>query len=223
MKTDKAQPWFTSDTHWGHKNIIRHCDRPFSSIEEMDELLIQNWNAHIEDNTTIYHLGDFSFRASVDYAQEVLGRLNGRIHLVVGNHDHKDVLKFSRWESVSNLKSIKYHKQKIILCHYAMRSWDGKHRGSWHLFGHSHGQLMDRGKATDVGVDCWDYRPVSFWELHEFMAARDTYYNEHPPAWVDRPEGVPNQVMHQVTVAESKYREAKGELARYLTTEVDDD
>lgn len=194
----------------------------------MDEALIENWNATVPPNGVVYHLGDFSFRGATEAPRQVLSRLNGHIHLIEGNHDHKKVLKFPEWKSVSPLKIIRWQKQKIVLCHYAMRSWDGKHRKSWHLYGHSHGQLMDRGLATDVGVDAWDYKPVSFSRIRDLMQSRSTYHNEQSPVWtrVKRgqdglPDQIPNQILHLYTVAESKAREADGELLNWIRPFVD--
>lgn len=79
--------FFISDTHFGHANIIRFCNRPFGTIEEMDEALVANWNGKVGGNDTVYFLGDLFFRASIDRVRDILGRLKGRKHLIIGNHD----------------------------------------------------------------------------------------------------------------------------------------
>lgn len=78
--------FFTSDTHFCHTNIIKLCGRPFSDAEEMNEVLIKNWNNTVGPNDIIYHLGDFCFAGSAEW-HSILGRLNGRIYLVIGNHE----------------------------------------------------------------------------------------------------------------------------------------
>ncbi len=79
--------WFTSDYHLGHRNIIRLCNRPFANVEEMDQAIIERHNACVGQADTVYDLGDFAFRCSAEYAVACLHRLNGRRHLVLGNHD----------------------------------------------------------------------------------------------------------------------------------------
>lgn len=140
----------------------------------MDAALINNWNARVQPNDTIYHLGDFTFKASkpIEYYRE---RLNGKIHLVRGNHDSMTPgLLESLFESVDDLINIKIDGQNIVLCHYAMRTWKRSHNGAWQLFGHSHGELQDDPTqlSMDVGVDCNNFFPVSFEEIREIMAVK---------------------------------------------------
>ena len=79
--------WFTSDTHFSHANIIKYCHRPFASVEEMDEQLVSRWNAAVGPNDTVYHLGDFAVGDGKRFAKRV-SRLNGRIKILPGSHDH---------------------------------------------------------------------------------------------------------------------------------------
>ena len=165
--------WFTADTHFGHANVIRYCDRPYNSLSEMDNALVANWNQVIRPNNVVYHLGDFTLRGQKQ-ANAYFSRLNGRISVVPGGHD-------KRWASKKEYRSKSGHpvvilpplitiklqiprlsqSQIIVLCHYAMRVWDRSHYGSWHLYGHSHCNLPKHLKSLDVGVDCWNYFPVS--------------------------------------------------------------
>lgn len=163
--------FFTSDTHFGHDAIRKHCDRPFSSIEEMDRVMVANWNAKVSPKDTVYHLGDFSYRANKSMASYAK-QLNGTIHLVQGNHDPTDKQALADiFESVSDIVSIKIEGVRIVLCHYAMRTWDRSHHGSWHLYGHSHGSLQEdpTSLSFDIGVDCHDFYPLSFKEVQEYM------------------------------------------------------
>jgi len=154
--------YFTADTHFGHKNICKYCNRPFSSVEEMDESLIENWNRCVKPADTIYHLGDFVF-GNAERVQHYLRRLNGNKIFVRGNHDshlHKVV-------DARDVREIKVEQQYIFLSHYAHRVWDKSHHGSWHLYGHSHGTLPMYGNSLDVGVDVWAFAPVSFEQIKE--------------------------------------------------------
>ena len=163
--------FFTSDTHFGHSRMLDF--RPFASTEEMDEALIANWNERVGRGDRVYHLGDFSW-SNRERTAEVIGRLNGQIHLVRGNHDKALDRLASMFTSFSEYKTIKVGDQRIVLFHYAMRVWDMSHYGSWHLYGHSHGNLADDPGALsmDVGVDPNGLRPVSFEEIGERMAGK---------------------------------------------------
>jgi len=152
--------FFTSDTHYGHANIIKYCKRPFADAHEMDEALIANHNEVVRHKDVVYHLGDFGF-AKMDYIEKILSRLNGRIRLIQGNHDGwmSDVQKnggvevYHRFGRLKNVEWIKqYHeiegprsmtggrRVKVCLFHFAIGSWHCVHRGAWMLHGHSHGQ-----------------------------------------------------------------------------------
>lgn len=165
--------WFTADTHFGHENVIRYCNRPFASASEMDERLIENWNQAVGPDDIIYHLGDFTL-AGKKMARKYFQRLNGKIQVVPGGHDKRWLRKGTYHSlpghSVSILPPLQTIKvslpdtdqpQLIVLCHYSLRVWDRSHYGSWHLYGHSHGNLPPLEGSLDMGVDCWDYRPVS--------------------------------------------------------------
>ncbi len=166
--------FFISDTHFGHTNIIKYSNRPYSSVEEMNESLIENWNKLVKPNDTIYHLGDFCFMNLNDYTN-LMKRLNGNIHLILGNHDNiKEINKIARFfSSISNYKEVKINKQLLVLFHYGQRVWNKSHYGSIHLYGHSHGSLPPHGKSVDVGVDCKEitdeYRPIHLDEIINYM------------------------------------------------------
>lgn len=148
--------YFTSDTHFNHEYIRSILNRP------VDDVLINNWNKTVKTADTVYHLGDFCF-GSHDIVKKYRAKLNGKIHLILGNHDYKNRIQNlpQLFSSINDILTLKYYHQKIILCHYAMRVWNASHYNSYHLFGHSHGGLEGQGKSFDIGVDCWDYRPVS--------------------------------------------------------------
>ena len=78
---------FTADQHFGHENIIRFCDRPFKDVDHMNEVMVERWNAVVDEDQTVFHLGDFSYRGKNDTVPKYLERLNGKIILIRGNHD----------------------------------------------------------------------------------------------------------------------------------------
>lgn len=166
--------WFTSDTHFGHKNVIRHCNRPFLTIEEHDKILIYNWNCKVNKNDVVWHMGDFCI-SGPNYVEKILEQLNGKINIILGNHDKvlsKSHIK-ERFVSVNQHKmetfQIKAKTYKIFMSHYACRTWPLSHYGSYHLYGHSHGHLPPHGKSFDVGVDCHNFTPISLEQVIEKM------------------------------------------------------
>jgi calcineurin-like phosphoesterase family protein len=159
--------WFTADTHFGHARIIVHARRPFASVTDMDEAMVARWNERVTPGDIIYHLGDFALASHSRY----LPRLNGRKRLIIGNHDHIDRLRnVSGWDEIHDLLLITLEDTPIVLCHYGLRVWNRSHHGALHLYGHSHGNLPGDSQSLDVGVDCWDFRPVSLGEIKARLA-----------------------------------------------------
>ena len=158
--------WFTSDEHYGHKNIIKYCDRPYAFVKDMDEAIIGNFNSRVKPGDTVYHLGDFTLK-NYDYAIKYMHQLNGYHFFIKGSHD--SWLTEGGECGGSYLKEIKEEGKTIVLCHYAMRRWPKSHYGAWHLYGHSHGTLPSYGLSYDVGVDNNNFYPVSFEQLKEIM------------------------------------------------------
>jgi calcineurin-like phosphoesterase family protein len=172
--------FFTSDTHFGHKNIIKYCDRPFSSTEEMQEAIVAKWNETVKDTDTVFHLGDFSF-LDKEKTRWILSRLNGNIVLVRGNHDaSKHVELFGDvYDMVELHVEDNGTQQIIILCHYPLAVWASSHYGTWHLHGHSHGTYkVKTGKIVDAGWDVWG-KPVSYQEVKDYMAKRSLSSVDH--------------------------------------------
>ncbi|BDA85505.1 hypothetical protein Sa4125_30470 [Aureimonas sp. SA4125] len=166
-----AEIFFTSDHHFGHRGIIAICDRPFLSVDDMDEELIRRWNARVRKGDVVYHLGDFTMGASAERGAEIFGRLHGRKHLIIGNHDREKVRTLP-WASAPRDRLLLRHPGEtlpLVLDHYAMRTWPGLHYGAVHLYGHSHGALPGLGRSIDVGVDVWHFRPVGLDELRPIL------------------------------------------------------
>lgn len=167
--------FFTADTHFGHTNIIKYCDRPFDSVEEMNTAMINNWNSVVGPNDMVYHLGDVSFRQHPRY---FLSKLHGRIRVIMGNHDsQKELIECAKEGLIDWVKDTYYQRwqgHKIFMSHYAHRVWRNSHHGSFHLYGHSHGDLesIKWGKSMDIGVDCWGFTPVNIKKVVEVLDAR---------------------------------------------------
>ena len=183
--------FWTSDTHFYHEACIKFCDRPFSSLQEMHEVLIRNWNDTVKETDTIIIDGDFAFTGNKTLIEELLNFLNGIKILIPGNHCLKN--KFDR-ESVKVLftggvyeqleiyvedEDAKDGLQSIFNSHYPCISWPKSGYGSWHTFGHIHTRpnLISEDseiikiyktmglKSYDVGVDNNKYTPVSYAKL----------------------------------------------------------
>jgi calcineurin-like phosphoesterase family protein len=169
--------FFVSDTHFSHSNIIKYCNRPFNNAHEMDEAIITNWNSVVGQQDTVYHCGDFAFCKTSADVEKYIRRLNGHIFLVRGNHDKDAVAKANGFAWVSGRhqgKMIEVEGQSIFLFHTSCRVWDKSHHGSWCLFGHSHGSLPDdpNSLSLDVGVEAWNYTPVSFEQIKARMSQK---------------------------------------------------
>lgn len=183
--------WFTSDTHYHHKNIVRGTTvwgetqevRNFDTLEEHDEALVANFNSVVKENDILYHLGDWSFGGH-EQIKVFRDRLKVKtIHLIKGNHDQNifkkgspyagcfnslnDVLQFSL--KIDSQLSGKYGKQQFFLSHYSHQVWDQSHHGTIHLFGHSHGTLKGIGRSMDVGVDTNNLYPYHLDEILSYM------------------------------------------------------
>lgn len=190
--------FFTSDTHFGHENIIKYCQRPFDNVEQMNEAIIKNWNSVVGPNDTVFHLGDFAW-GDPKVWNDALDKLNGHIHLILGNHDMKNIREgyMDRFESVSFQKQIYIGRTCIYLNHYPFLCYAGTYshkRQVWDLFGHVHSNpeiydfsfiddmevqeilVNDHARLQyltptqyDVGVDNNDFTPVSFDKVNKII------------------------------------------------------
>lgn len=153
--------WFTSDQHLGHTNIIKYCDRPFESAEEMDAAIINNWQSIVKPEDQVFVLGDFSFHEP-EKTTSILSTLPGQKFLVKGNHDKRRRLKKVRgWQWIKDYHELKVEGNRIVLFHYPIHQWRAKGGGGFHLHGHSHGRQSPNLRRLDVGVDSWDFYPIS--------------------------------------------------------------
>lgn len=170
--------YYTSDTHFFHKNIISFCPITrgrFNDTNEMNECIISNWNSKVKDTDTVYILGDVVFGSNFD----VIERLNGEKILIEGNHDRRLVKnKPEYFSNITQILNIKDGSHEVSLCHYRIYEWNGFHRGAIHLHGHSHNCLQSTKRAIDVGIDnpSWNLYPVTLEEILE----ESKNYIDHP-------------------------------------------
>ncbi len=139
----------------------------------MDEALVARWNEVVGPEDTVWHLGDFAVRVRPDRAAALLDALNGTKHLIGGNNDPPAIRALSGWASVRDYAEIEVDGRSLVLCHYPLRAWNGQHRGSLQLHGHSHGRLKPLPRQFDVGVDARELRPVTLAELIGAPVSRD--------------------------------------------------
>lgn len=167
--------FYTSDLHFGHHNILRYENRPFQSVEEMNDNLINNWNRKVSKGDEVYIIGDFGLLGGRQ-ANSILDRLNGRKYLIKGNHDHfiRDrEFDRSKFVWIRDYASIKDGETVICMFHYPIAVWDRQHHGALHFYGHVHSNtdnhhplLLELGdNAFNVGCDVHSYEPVSLAEL----------------------------------------------------------
>jgi len=162
--------WFTSDYHLGHDNIRGYCERPFKSLEEMNETIIRNHNARVKPTDTVFFLGDFCFSNSsggkvgegeVQRADYYISRLNGRFVFIKGNHDNNNSLKTIMESAIIHLGG-----QDIHLCH---KPDDYNYGLKLNFVGHVHKlwKFQKRGDSilVNVGCDVWNYMPIDFNEI----------------------------------------------------------
>lgn len=162
--------WFTSDHHFGHAGVIRMSSRPFVDVNEMDEVLIANFNGVVRPNDIVWHLGDLWYK-SPKPPGSYFSRLNGTKHLVVGNHDGARTRELD-WASVQETAQIAVGGVRLVMGHYPWLEWPGYWKQSVHLFGHVHNNRPGVGRSCDVGVDAWSFRPVSLDEILQRIGDR---------------------------------------------------
>ena len=183
-----SQIFFTSDTHFGHKNILNYNkdDRPFTSVHEMNEWIIESWNAKVGPDDVVYHLGDVAFMQAMEL-RKLLDRLNGRIKLIRGNHDKvvdSPVVR-GRFDWIRSYHTFKIGDTRYVLFHFPIFSWHNMERGAIHLYGHTHGVLpyVHPGWSMDVGMDTNGCMVYSLEDIHWTLASDGRRFNVvRPPA-----------------------------------------
>jgi calcineurin-like phosphoesterase family protein len=185
--------WFSSDYHFGHKNILKYDKRPFKDIEEHDEEIIARHNQVVIQSDDVYYLGDYGLTDS-RYLKNIFPRMLGNWYFIKGNHDKSETIALYERFGIylGEQKRITIQGQEIILNHFGMRVWDKCHKGAWHLYGHSHGGidykhedldddtfklLLDQPtpwyKSMDVCILLNDYYPFELPEIRKIFDKRE--------------------------------------------------
>jgi len=164
--------FFTSDSHFGHANIIRYCQRPFADADAMDRAMVDIWNSVVDPRDTVYHLGDFSM-IKPDQIALLLNKLNGTKHLIRGNHDPVHSNQIKGWSSVQEMAKIHVEGKSLFLCHYPMREWPGMWNGTIHLYGHVHGNFQPQPGSMEVSADVWGGKPVQIADICDALEPFD--------------------------------------------------
>lgn len=176
---------FYSDPHFGHYNIIKSCNRPFESLDEMHETLINNYNSLIDQHHTVIWLGDAFFKGSVDYDQQIMDSLNGYKIILQGNHDRSATFlaKIGFSLVLKDFPVIKIGNRVCRLSHYPYANINHvegvdirdlnkrpKHQpGEVLIHGHTHSSRKRENNCIHVGVDAWDFKPVLWEEVEKLV------------------------------------------------------
>jgi calcineurin-like phosphoesterase family protein len=160
--------WLTSDTHFGHCNIIKYSNRPFKDHDAMNEGMIARFNEVLRPGDTLYHLGDVCH--TTFELKKWLDRMPGiQVHLIYGNHDKPKLLQHPKIVWAGDYKGVTIGENRFELFHYPIRSWNHKGRGAYHCFGHCHGSLPNHDRSMDVGVDTHQYYPYHVDEVIKIL------------------------------------------------------
>ena len=186
-----SNKFVTADHHFFHEGIISHCNRPFTKFNDrgeivpdvpsMNQTMLERWNSVVRPNDIVYYLGDMFYKGHTKDCEGIVDQLNGQIYFVRGNHDQVAKKFKHRFLSWGDMLEVKQDGQLLVLCHYALRVWNKSHVGSYHVYGHSHGQLPEdpNSLSFDIGVDCWNFFPVSLDEVFQKMKQKESARGEN--------------------------------------------
>ena len=160
--------YFTADQHFGHTGIIRYCNRPFDSVRDMDAFLIQSHNSVVSPEDDCYMLGDFTMTTNQDYIRSILSKLNGRKHLILGNHDELKPFRYVDLGFTTVHTALVRESPifgRFILIHDPVSCCIDR-EALW-LCGHVHDLFFSIRNVANVGVDIWHYKPVTLQQIIE--------------------------------------------------------
>lgn len=166
-----ADLWFISDTHFGHANFLTftkedgHAVRPFSSVGEMDELMVQNWNERVRPGDKVYHLGDVCFGDTA-----ILARLHGSKRLVLGNHD--DIKNAKLYAAFKKIQLWRLFKEHGFICSHIPLREDQMRKVAFNVHGHIHEKPSPTPNHICICVEQTNYAPVHLDEIKAMIAVR---------------------------------------------------
>jgi len=193
LKSKERNIWFTSDTHYSHKNLIKNLStwssgahRDFKSVDEHNSIMVNNINKIVGQDDILFHLGDVAFGGFDNIKLFMDQLICNEVHLILGNHDNhiktnrNDVKKC--FTSVSLRNDVYIDGELFVLHHYPIAEWEAGHKGSYHLYGHQHNLPKDRfrngGRSMDVGLDGHsEFRPYHYNEIIKIL--KDKYVIKH--------------------------------------------
>lgn len=182
-RSKEAEHYFSSDYHWGHTNVLEYDKRPFETIEDHDNYIMECHNKIVRPTDHFWFLGDLFLGKDINDAELMLRDMNGIKHFIKGNHDHSDTIDLYKAVGIYHGEqvTIVIDGQKIILNHCKMYVWPNSHHGSWNVHGHSHGTLdkVPWGKSIDVCIHTRSYYPLSFAEIGSIMSLKDLMITDH--------------------------------------------
>lgn len=169
--------YYIADQHFGHKQVINFDSRPFQDTKEMDQYMIDAHNSVVTDQDDVYFIGDVFYGNTKEYSW-YLKQLNGKKHLIQGNHDGKllkDNQALSFFESIDKMLFVMDTNVKIVLCHFPLLEWNGYYRGAYHIHGHIHNQkneafgvLRNMERALNASASIIGYKPCTFRDLIKY-------------------------------------------------------
>jgi len=174
------ETWLISDTHFGHENIIKYCDRPFANAKEMDEFMETAWNETVADDDTVYHLGDVYFAGKS--GRDIVPRLKGRKKLILGNHDkgldrtiQRCFQRVMAWHKMPELGILLTHVpvHPSQFARYKSPTREGFVEGMRvNVHGHIHEKILQDMRYLNMCVEQWHYRPTNLDEVAAMVKLR---------------------------------------------------
>jgi len=160
--------WVSADAHFGHTNIIKYCKRPFYNAEEMDRVMIRRWNELVRSGDTVYYLGDFCMRGHTS-PDGILRKLNGNIILIRGNHDRLHPTPPEGFKAIYPYLVLKHDGYIVSMNHYPGADISNVFPNKYvvYLCGHVHEKWKFQGRDMNIGVDQWEYRPITLTQAIE--------------------------------------------------------
>lgn len=183
LSTKEQDIWITSDLHFWHKSILNFCrdTRPWGTLEEMHQGLINEWNSKVKPDDIIFSLGDFSFKGK-EATEEILSQLNGKKVMVLGNHCKvlRNSIKKGEFGIIDivDYLELRVDGVKICMSHFPITAWNQQGRGSIMFYGHVHGSFQGEGKTVDVGYDNWG-EIINIKTAMDFCLDREIYCPDH--------------------------------------------